>query len=221
MNEVQRSTDDPLLVALRSAFLGFLDIPLNKDTKAELAIDEAAIDAVAKVEMEPEERINRVCKFLHKYSVARVKGATATGLARSILMWADDREDKNPPENVQEIVGHFGKLSEMILHALPDLASGQPRSVDSLSSKALWLCYPNSLPILDGNAEHALSTLRRLCRREDIDVTDRFAAFVFSWFDLYMLIVVDIEETSFVNYPYHVRAFDQFLWWLGNPSFTG
>ena len=99
----------------------------------------------------------------------------------------------------------------------PPLRNGRRRAVTVLTSKALWCCYPNDVPILDSYAEQALWVICRLSGKEPARNQSRRARFVDGWFQVYGDVRLAIEQADLNGYPYRVRVLDKLLWYLGQP----
>jgi hypothetical protein len=108
----------------------------------------------------------------------------------------------------------------MILVVVPiSEVTGKKREVTSLTSKALWCCYPHDIPILDDYAERALQVISRILRLAPATEKPRYSAFVDVWFQVYDEIKLVIDKPELNKYKYKVRVLDKLLWYLGQHSF--
>ena len=88
-------------------------------------------------------------------------------------------------------------------------------------SKALWLCYPNAVPIFDGYARDALYTISKLENGVSVlpEKRPEYEQFVHIWKQLYSKYQATIEDLDMGAYAYRVRVFDRILWLIGRPSY--
>jgi hypothetical protein len=101
------------------------------------------------------------------------------------------------------------------------LADGRKRNFVSLASKALWLRYPDVVPLYDRFAQDALWILSKL--ESDLPLvpegTTRYGAFALIWQTLYDRYAVSVAAIDNKGYPYRVRIFDRILWLIGEPTY--
>jgi hypothetical protein len=110
---------------------------------------------------------------------------TRASIAGQIIAFADEREDKSLHRDKNRIVSEFDKLKDRIDKAAPRNKTGKGRAVTSLTSKALWCCYPNDVPIFDRNAVSALGVISRVCHLAPGRNQSEYAGFVDVWFRVY------------------------------------
>jgi hypothetical protein len=156
-------------------------------------------------------------KWLKSYAVFQgVKAAKQDQIAEAVCVWADDR---NPSRNLttpEALADAHADLMEAICRAY-----GNKRDFTSLTSKALWLCYPESVPIFDRNTRYALCVISKI---EDgitpiAGERPKYEQFVHVWKQLYTKYKGTIEGLGMDGYRYRVRVFDRVLWLVGQPSY--
>ena len=169
-----------------------------------------------------EVRVASMAEWLRAYGVHRIPGVTASGLAAVVIAYADDSSlGRNAGLTIPELINEFDQLRsnfKLYLHTVAPAAEG--RAIESLTSKALWCCYPFSTPILDHYAENAV---RMLCRLQGQKLTSRghrYSDFVDAWLNLYALVESSIPSDASPLFPYKVRVFDHMLWWLGQDNYS-
>jgi hypothetical protein len=168
--------------------------------------DEVVIQAINDTEMNQENREERVLRWLHYYRV--------------LLFFADESRNTKGSLSKELIISEYEKLRERIRHVAPlRPTTGKRREVTSLTSKALWCCYPYSVPIFDGYALRALHVISRLSNMTIEKNSSEYARFVDAWFQVYAKVEPVIELAHLDNYSYKVRVLDKFLWFLGQPNF--
>lgn len=88
------------------------------------------------------------------------------------------------------------------------------RKWTSLSSKFLWLHFPENMPIYDSYARSALSLLCRMS--ENVQPKEERCYFEewYRFFEIWNKVENDAPPTT-LKYP--MRIYDQFLWGLGKP----
>lgn len=185
------------------------------------ARDYDAINAIIKQGLPVENRIQIIRGWLRYYGVLRpFNNEVGDAIAIQIIAYADQRVRSNLENNQNHIVDEFRALSLLIAGAIPENPNGGIREVTSLVSKALWLCYPNDVPIIDKNAEKSLQVISRMLRLQIPPNLPRYASFVHAWFQVYGQIQKLLQANRpDANYPYDVRLFDFLLWYLGKDSF--
>jgi hypothetical protein len=159
--------------------------------------------------------------WLNRYRVLRyVPSEVSNKVVAAIVDFADERQGGSLGQNKALIGSEFRILEGRLGVLLPLLPkSGKPRRVIPLTSKALWCCYPNDIPIYDDYALRALQVLTRLCHFRDPRGDTDYARYLDAWFALYELAKPVIESANLNGYPFPIRVLDQFLWYLGEPSF--
>lgn len=207
-----------------------IDIQLvNRGRADDLTIDELDQRAIAAInDPDATDRRAVIRKWLSDYSVLRTYDENARNkIADSVLGFADKRVDSDAPQDATDprLLAEFERLESSIRDAVKGAGvatnkNGKPREVVSLCSKALWLCYPETVPIYDGYALTSVRVLRRLLQLPAPDAgREKYAAYVISWSDIYDLCLPHILTSRLRDYPYKARAFDKMLWILGQPNF--
>jgi hypothetical protein len=127
--------------------------------------DVATVRAIADTGMKLEKREEQVLTFLRYYKVIRYfPPENSRKIAKQIIEFSDETRPKGLDQDKASIVSEYKKLEVRIQPFAPHAKAGGQRKVTSLTSKALWCCYPHDVPIFDNNAERSLQMLSRLCR---------------------------------------------------------
>lgn len=204
---------------LRRIVEEFIDENLDSFKKDEL-YDVPTLAAIQNKLLAISERQSQVVKWLNAYKVVRYfPRDTTASIAREILEFADEHSEWQITSSATEIISKFRTLGGRVQNVLPKNKSGQPRDVTSLTSKALWCCFPEIVPIFDDYAFRALQMLSRLCKAAATQGESDYERFISVWFMLYKQVddLFDRVDTSI--FPYKVRGFDRFLWYLGQKNF--
>jgi hypothetical protein len=182
--------------------------------------DKEIVAAVSNRGMELEQRQKLMVSWLRLYAVLRYfPSESATGIAKAVLNYADALPPNARVRDQDAILSSYRKLNETLLPFARRTRSDQAISMTSLTSKALWCCYPQDVPIFDSYASCALRVLSRLCDITVKSTLKDYEAFVSAWFALYERVEPFLDQADLSYYPYKVRVFDRLLWDLGQPSF--
>jgi hypothetical protein len=181
--------------------------------------DKLAISAINKHDLDPTDRQKHVVHWLDYYKVLMFMPADRrNALADQIIGFADEPR-KSLHGDKDRIVSEFNRLMERISKVAPQRKSGKPHELTSLTSKALWCCYPDDVPIFDRNAACALRVISRLCHLVPEPKQPEYACFVGLWLQVYNEIEPVISQEDLFDCPYKVRVLDRLLWYLGQESF--
>jgi hypothetical protein len=166
------------------------------------------------------DRSEVIKKWLESYSVFQgLRQSQRVAITDSLIAFFDS----NPQLDSRDLLfERFQRLS-ISLRENADLLTknGRSRKIDSLTSKALWLCYPSEVPILDLFAENALRVIARLHGLSIQPRESRYERFTALWFAVYDTVKPQITRFADNNSVYAVRVFDRYLWWLGQDSYQG
>jgi hypothetical protein len=133
-------------------------------------------------------------------------------LASCVVEFYDSSRPKTISSDPDSVLLVFVQL-ESLLSKL-NSSKGRTHGLVSLASKALWCCYPESVPIYDKNAEDALRVLGRLIDGlPQIGRTCEYNDFLCAWFQLHAKLKV-IDSTP-AHIRYKIRVLDRYLWTLG------
>ena len=188
--------------------------------KKDTAPDEATVKAVAAADMELAKREEQILKWLNYYKVVRFfPPEKSREIARRIIEFADEPRLLTLKMDKALIVSEVHRLRSRIQPVIPTLRSGKPPEITSLTSKALWCCYPHDIPIFDSNALRALQLIGRLCRVASASSGKAYDNYADVWLQVYERIRPVIDAADLKGYPYKVRVLDGVLWYLGEPSF--
>ena len=179
--------------------------------------DNKAVQAVR--DKSSPDRIQEVTSWLRYYAVFQgITGPERHALSEAFLRWADAREQQARLTTVAAICqAHESLVAECII------AYGRNRDFTSLASKALWLRYPDDVPLFDSYARRALSVFSKLdcgITHPDSGFSD-YHQFIHVWKALYYndRYRAAIAAIEMHNYAYPVRVFDVILWIVGSPGY--
>jgi hypothetical protein len=159
--------------------------------------------------------------WLQKYMVFQgIGGPTRLAIATAVVEWADSCDLQRDLTSVNALAAAHGELNDKV-KAVCTRASGKERDFTSLASKALWLCYPDSVPIFDSFTQRALWVISKL-EPDIIPVRGNepeYRKFVHIWKALYERCADALNRIDVGNYPYRVRIFDKILWLIGEQHY--
>lgn len=162
-------------------------------------------------------RLTIVRRWLYDYQVFQgIDGPKRTAITEAVLLWADSQEGESNLANLDALVrSHAG------LMAACSAADGRGRDFTSLASKALWLRYPDVVPMFDSFAQRALWVISKI--EKDIappaGEKSEYRKFAYAWRALYERYASTIASIEMEGYPYAVRIFDKILWIIGAPGY--
>jgi hypothetical protein len=167
-----------------------------------------------------QDRNNVLRQWLRSYNVFQgINSRGRDAIVAAVLEWADSRDLEGDLTTVNAITMAHGELMGVCTEAYRAI-SGKRRDFTSLASKALWLCYPASVPLYDIFTQRTLWVLSKFL---DIDPLPRavpqYRQFVHIWKALYQRYETTLNEIPLGNYPYRVRIFDMILWLVGKPRY--
>lgn len=202
------------LSKLVSSFISYALDELIKNHPRDLE----AIEAVRKDDK------GYVRKWLQAMSVMQgMKNIERDAVAETILEYGAGAR-ANLSNEATDLFSEFDKLRNMLRKA-------SNRDLQSLTSKALWCCYPNIVPLYDQFAVQSLSMLRKLLDIEPSELekllypepsgTSKpiYHQFAAAWSDIYGQCLPYIRMHDNRDYPHEVRIFDKMLWFIGKPTF--
>ncbi len=185
-----------------------------------LQLKEAEADTVALLILHNIDAPNRgeaLRNWFQTYQVYQgIVGQQRVAIASAVLQWADHRDPRRNLTTVDALVAAHAELMEVCTEA-----NGAQRDFTSLASKALWLCYPDSVPIFDSFTQRALWVTSKL--EGDIaplpEGEPQYRKFVHIWKALYHRYETTLNEIDMGTYPFRVRIFDKILWLIGEPRY--
>jgi hypothetical protein len=185
------------------------------------AYDMKAILALSR-EDDPNRR-DTIRDWLQEYRVLRVRGIATQRdkIADAVLKWADSRDRDRNLDGPDALSAAHEELMKAVCDAYIDGSQNSQRAFTSLTSKALWLCYPDKVPMFDSYARCALLVLAKL----EIGIAappneDDYYQFVSVWLQFYTRYLDAISSLDTDGYPYRVRVFDNILWMIGKDQYT-
>src|SRR5579859_6435846 len=148
--------------------------------------DEAVIKAINAADASQMDREDSVMSWLNRYRVLRYfPKDKSRSIADVIIKFADKRRQAATPLSQDLVISEFESLRGGIRRVAPHTRAGVPREVMSLTSKALWCCYPDCVPIYDDHARRALQVIGRLCGMTPSRNESEYACFADIWFQVY------------------------------------
>lgn len=163
-----------------------------------------------------------LARWLHTYKVFMGYTTLAReAICQDILSFAWEAQRPARVCTTEEVFSQFQALERHISGAVSAPDAKPPRAVTSLCSKALWCCYPEDVPIYDANARVALGVLARLSGIASPQHSHPYFAFLEKWFAAYGAFRSYFDGDGMrERFGYPVRAFDRYLWYLGDTSFA-
>lgn len=161
-------------------------------------------------------------EWLRSYAVFQgFTNAQRDQITEAVVIWADARNPGRDLATADTLATAHAELQAACQIRILNGPESKNRDLTSLASKALWLCYPDSVPIYDAYARNALQVISKM---EDgitsiSEKRPKYEQFVHIWKLLYERNRVTIENLEIGSYPYRVRVFDAVLWLLGQPSY--
>jgi hypothetical protein len=163
-------------------------------------------------------RIAVMRDWLQRYRVfLGIEGRKRTNIAAAVLQWADSPNRPTCLSTADAICAQHESLREACIAAY-----GKERNFTSLASKALWLRYPEDVPLFDSYVKRTLWVLSKL--ESGIVSPDNGASeyqrFVTVWKAFYDRYKTAWGKIEMKGYKYPVRAFDVMLWMIGSPGYS-
>ena len=172
--------------------------------------DEAALLAITS--RDQHNRPNSVRRWLERYSAfLGFKSAERDAIADVIVTWIDNQDPTTTLDTAESIIEAHADLVEQCQRV-------KKRGYTSLASKALWLRYPEQVPIYDSVALSAVRVLSKLLPGNSRppgapNTPSDYASFVRAWMRLY-----DDSSTALAaieGCKYRSRILDAILLRLG------
>jgi hypothetical protein len=203
------------MISLEAVILSFAPQALRLQLEESEKTDTKALSALQ--DKSAPNRGEAIRSWLQSYEVFQgIDGPKRPAIATAIVEWADARD-------IHRDLGTTDALEEVHLElaAVCVSANGESRDFASLASKALWLCYPDSVPIFDRFAQRALWVISKL--EKDMQTLPEseteYKKFIYIWRAIYDRYAVTINSIEIGSYPYRVRIFDKILWLIGEPRY--
>ncbi len=167
-----------------------------------------------------QERQDRVQAWLTAYLVLQgFSGDERRDVAAKVIAFADARPPEAAVRSWGAIRENYDRLYKQCADVAPRKNNGELRDVTSLTSKALWCCYPKVVPMFDNHAEQGVHVLRQLMHLNPPSAEHRYHRFAMVWLDLYARVKPVTEKADLRGYPYPRRVFDKILWMVGQPKY--
>jgi len=184
--------------------------------------DKNALDALD--HRDRPDRHKNIREWLQAYRVFRVRGIATQKdkITDAVLTWADSRDRDRKLDGPDALLAAHENLMKSVCDAYVHDSQNKRREFTSLTSKALWLCYPGQVPMFDSYAQRALWVLAKLESKIGAPSTDESAyrQFVSVWKQLYERYGAAINSLDMRDYKYRVRVFDRILWMIGKDQYT-
>jgi hypothetical protein len=208
-----------LLIDIPGIARAYLDHAVSL-SKREAKVDAPALEAVHNRNRAQNNRVDDLKNWLQKYHVFHgVITAHRYKVTKAILDFADRGErDRLLSLTFNQLIPKFDALHDACCSAV-----GLRRDFTSLTSKALWCCYPSAVPVYDNFTQHALwiiSRLSDLSPSQGHPPAHRYRPFAEVWLAMYRQVRSMIDEADLRGYPYKVRVFDKVLWIVGEPNYN-
>jgi hypothetical protein len=182
--------------------------------------DNRVINAINQRDADLTDRTAQVVHWLTYYKVLMFSPSDRSlAIAGRIIAFADEPRDTSLHRDKDRIVFQFNRLGELISRVAASKRTGKIPALTSLTSKALWCCYPDDVPIFDKNAACALRVISRLSHLTPGPKQSEYACFVDLWLQVYKEVEPLIRQEDLSDCPHKVRVLDRMLWYLGQGSF--
>jgi hypothetical protein len=163
------------------------------------------------------DRVETIRRWLYDYQVFQgIDGPKRTAITEAVLLWTDSQEEQRDLATLDALVNSHARLM-----AACSTADGRGRDFTSLASKALWLRYPDVVPMFDSFAQRALWVISKI--EKDIappaGEKSEYRKFAHAWRALCERYASTIAAIDMQGYPYAVRIFDKILWIIGTPGY--
>lgn len=183
--------------------------------------DVKALDALSRGD-DPNRR-DTIRDWLQAYRVFRVRGIATQRdkIADAVLRWADSRDRDKCLTGPYALYAAHEELMKSVCNAYVHGSQNNRREFTSLTSKALWLCYPDKIPMFDSYAQRALWVLAKL--ESGIATPPSggdYYQFASVWTQFYERYFDTISGLDTDGYPYRMRVFDRILWMIGKGQYT-
>ena len=194
----------------------------------EQKIDDTAIKSVhIKTQTKRREDLQNCLR--HYTVLMGFKNSTRDKIVTSVLKFADMNgcdlnlgKDSTLYDKFDKLIDNFNILYYECCSVVPSNKNNNPRDLTSLTSKALWCCYPNAVPLYDRFAQNAVWVLGRLTdiKPDSRFMKQRYAAFSYIWIKMYDEVLPLINQADLKGYPNKVRVFDRILWIIGEENYN-
>lgn len=166
--------------------------------------DEKTVIAVKSRGISRSDREEQVRNWLYYYHVLRSYPIDASRKIASKIVEFSDQRESDVLAGKPQIFSEYMKLKDYLQPFVPPAPkTGDPRNITSLTSKALWCCYPHSVPIYDDYSARALQVICRICKikPEKNGGDERYGLFLDAWLQLFEKIKPVIEHADLDGYP--------------------
>lgn len=172
----------------------------------------------------PKEASDVIRKWLNRYNAfQRLSNNIRVDVSNAVIRFAETPLKRGTILNQADIIEQFNTLYAMCSNHMPRRKNGHPRDCTSITSKALWCCYPDSIPLYDSYAKRALTVMGKLDRgAQNLSLSkgsdNEYANFVAVWHYFYEQAQSSLDQLS-TDYSYKVRVFDKILWLIGKDDY--
>jgi hypothetical protein len=183
--------------------------------------DMNALDALSR--QDDTKRRDTIRDWLQAYRVFRVRGIATQRdkIADAVLRWADSRDRDRNLDGPDALSAAHEELMKVVCDAYIDGSQNSQREFTSLTSKALWLCYPDKIPMFDSYTQRALWVLAKLEIGIAVPPSGAdYYQFVYVWTQFYERYLGTISALDTDGYTHLVRVFDRILLMIGKDQYT-
>jgi len=166
---------------------------------SEAEADKPALAAIRKNAEPASGRVEQVRSWLLSYKVFQgIDSLKRTAITEAVLRWADCQDDQRNLRAHDALVQAHQELAGRC-----SIAYGSRREFTSLASKALWLRYPDTVPLFDSFARRALWVIGKIERdiAPPAHQKSEYGKFTYAWKILYERYASSMAGLDTKGYP--------------------
>ena len=171
-----------------------------------------------------------IIRLLRELAIFQRKSDTYRHEMVRVLLEFADHHGANPMIRsfgtlIQKFDALYGKYQEVVPRRNVGKQSEGPGDPISLTSKALWCCFPRIVPLYDRYSQNAIFIISRSDQHSPEDgvinnrISHRYTAFADLWLQIYEQAKPVIDNADLRGYRYKVRVFDRILWFIGREDY--
>ena len=190
--------------------------------------DSTTLEYIANPDLPRGARVPNVRKRLERYNVLQgFTHAKRDAVANALIDFASQPGNMSYANGVNDIQIIFKKYKELYAIFQGRLSSKQ--DVISLTSKALWFCFPHDVVLYDSFVQRSLWVLSKLLRLPPLAGDNDYEIYANTWFSIYNLPGVYAALNAGIAaynlqhgtaYNYELRVFDKILWDIGRAEYV-
>jgi hypothetical protein len=205
----------PRMLDFESMIRQFAPQAVKNYVAYDLERDKDALDSLKSADASTRE--GGVRKWLEGYKV--LMGFTTeqrNNIAHAVVKNADERDANRDIDSIESLSQIHAEVMRACTNGL-----GKERDFTSLASKALWLYYPDKVPLFDSLAHRALCVLSKLddVPQQTTEDASKYESFIFVWKTLYTRYSPVFESLDLQPCQYTVRVFDGILMCIGKDRY--